>query len=191
MERKHYILTGLALLAVAGFAAFYLKKKQNFPLEVVPNIDLDRYSGDWYEIARMPAPFEKGCYGTKAKYIKDAIGNIIVENTCNIGSPVGKEKRVKGKAFIPDKNNNAKLKVQFFWPFTGDYWILDIGKQYEYALVGEPTRKYLWILSRTESLEKSVIEQLVQKGINRGFNTHKLIFTRHLKKVEKQPKNLV
>ncbi|MDQ3535971.1 MAG: lipocalin family protein [Bacteroidota bacterium] len=187
MEKKQYIYSGLALLAAAGLVTYIIKKKNDLPLDVAPNIDLDKYLGEWYEIARLPASFEKDCYSTKAKYSKDAEGNIIVENTCYVGSPAGKFKKAVAKAFVTDPVSNAKLKVQFLWPFSGDYWILDIGENYEYALVGEPSRKFLWILSRTASLEKSVIEQLVQKGINRGFNTHKLIFTKHIEAVETQP----
>lgn len=184
MEKKHYIYSGLTLLAAAGVVTYLVKNKKEAPLDVAPDVVLDKFLGEWYEIARLPAPFEKECYSTKATYTKDAEGNITIENTCTVGSPVGKFRKATGKAFVADPDTNAKLKVQFVWPFTGNYWILDVGPNYEYALVGEPSRKFLWILSRSKSLEKSVVEQLVQKGINRGFNTHKLIFTKHKKEVE-------
>jgi apolipoprotein D and lipocalin family protein len=180
MASKKIIVGGAAIAAAAGLGIFYLiKRASKPPLEVFPQVDLEKYLGEWYEIARLPAPFEKECYSTKAVYEKNPDGTISVINTCRIKSTQGKIKTAKGKAYISDPESNAKLKVQFFWPFSGNYWILDVGPEYEYALVGEPGRRYLWILSRTPELEKIIIEKLVQKAINRGFNTHHLIFTKH------------
>lgn len=180
MANKKFIWGGAAIGAVAGLGLYnYLKNISKPKLEVFPQVDLEKYLGEWYEIARLPAPFEKECYSTKAVYEKNPDGTISVTNSCRINSTQGKLKTAKGKAFISDPETNAKLKVRFVWPFSGNYWILDVGPDYEYALVGEPSRKYLWILSRTQTLDKIIIEKLVQKAINRGFNTHHLIFTRH------------
>ncbi|CAN5535360.1 lipocalin family protein [soil metagenome] len=191
MANKKLLVGGTAIAAAAGLGFFlYLKRVSKPPLEVFPQVDLDKYLGEWYEIARLPAPFEKECYSTKAVYEKNEDGTISVTNTCRIESIQGKLKRAKGKAIVSDPETNAKLKVQFFWPFSGNYWILDVGPGYEYALVGEPARKYLWILSRTPELEKIIIEKLVQKAINRGFNTHHLIFTKHTESVEPEAESI-
>jgi apolipoprotein D and lipocalin family protein len=176
-------VAGVSLGALAGLALVaYIRRKDEEkypPLQVARYVDLDKYAGDWYEIARMPAPFEKECYATKANYTVNEDGTVNVVNTCHKHSPEGYLKKATAKAFVTDPVTNAKLKVQFFWPFTGDYWILDVGEQYEYAVVGEPSRKYLWILSRTPQLDKSLLDKLLEKAGLQGFNTRKLIYTRH------------
>jgi apolipoprotein D and lipocalin family protein len=88
-------------------------------------------------------------------------------------------KKADGKAKIVDKTTNARLKVSFFWPFYGDYWILELGDQYEYSVVGEPGRKYLWILSRSPQMDEKLYQTLLGKIAAQGFDTSKLIKTRH------------
>jgi apolipoprotein D and lipocalin family protein len=166
-------LAGIALVA-------YMRRKDTYaPLPVAQYVDLDKYAGKWYEIARMPAPFEKECYATTATYTVNKDGTVHVLNTCHKQSTQGRLKKATAKAYVVDPVSNAKLKVQFFWPFTGDYWILDIGDQYEYAVVGEPSRKYLWVLSRTPDLDKHILNGILEKAKAQGFNTSKLIHTRH------------
>lgn len=181
MNNRDKILSASAAAAVmTGIAIAYSKKKnhESLPeLDVVDDVDLDKYLGEWYEIARLPAPFEKNCYATKAIYSKNADGTIKVENICHKRDVDGPVKTVTGKAYIPNPNKNAKLKVQFFWPFKGDYWILDLPESYEYALVGEPSRKHMWILSRTPQIELNALQTLIDKAKNKGFNTDKLIYT--------------
>src|SRR5690606_25234561 len=158
----------------------YSKKKtqEAMPeLRVVDNVDLDKYLGEWYEIARLPARFERNCYATRAIYSKNDDGTIKVENICHKRDVNGPVKSVTGKAYLPNPNKTAKLKVQFFWPFKGDYWILDLPDNYEYSLVGEPTRKHLWILSRTPQIELTALQSLVEKAKEKGFDTDKLIYT--------------
>lgn len=186
MNTRSKILSAAAATAVmTGLSVAYAKKRKegsHAPLEVDQSIDLDQYLGEWYEIARMPALFERSCYGTKAKYSKNEDGSIQVENSCHKNSLDGPLKTTTGKAFVSDKETHAKLKVQFFWPFTGDYWILDVGDQYEYALVGEPTRKHMWILSRTPEIELEALQDLTNKAKEKGFDTEKLIFTEQMAK---------
>lgn len=181
MNNRDKILSGSAAAAVmAGIALAYVnkKKQQDLPsLEVAENVDLDKYLGEWYEIARLPTSFEKNCYATKAIYSKNTDGTIIVENMCHKGDVEGPVKSVKGKAYVAEEGNNAKLKVQFFWPFKGDYWILDLEKNYEYALVGEPSRKNMWILSRTPRIELNALQLLIKKATEKGFDIQKLIYT--------------
>lgn len=169
--------------SVAGFLVGSLtvaatSSKKNYPpLEVAQNVDLDRYVGEWYEIARLPAIFEKDCYGAKAEYSVAEDGTLQVVNSCHKGSLDGKLSVAKGKGYVVDEETHAKLKVQFMWPFKGDYWILEVGDNYEYALVGEPSRKNLWILSREPQINLDRLQDLVDKARNMGFNTDKLIYT--------------
>ena len=154
----------------------YLSKEENSPLQVVPHVELEKYLGKWYEIAHLPAKFQEGCTDTLATYTLSKDGSISVLNECTIN---GKVKRSKGKAKVVDKNSNAKLKVTFFWPFYGDYWIINLGKDYDYAVVGTPNRKYLWILSRTLQMDDKLFSQLIEFVKAKGFDVSKLIKTSH------------
>jgi len=123
------------------------------PLATVPHVDLSEYLGRWYEIARYPARFDRKCVvNAMANYPQRSDGKIEVLNTCRRED--GSVKKTKGIAEIEDPNTNAKLKVTFLWPFSGDYWILDLAPGYSYAAVGEPTRSYLWILSPTPQMDE-------------------------------------
>ena len=154
----------------------HLSKKKYDTLEVVPHVDLKKYLGKWYEIARLPARFEEGCSDISATYSLREDGSISVLNECKRN---GKVKRAKGKAKVVDKNTGAKLKVTFFWPFYGDYWIINLGKDYDYAVVGTPNRKYLWILSRTPQMDDKLFSQLIELVKSKGFDVKNLIRTSH------------
>ena len=143
-------------------------------LEVVPHVELEKYLGKWYEIAHLPAKFQEGCNETTATYTLLKDGSISVLNQCTKN---GKMKQAKGKAKVVDKNSNAKLKVTFFWPFSGDYWIIKLGNDYDYSVVGTPNRKYLWILSRTPQMDDKLYSQLVEYAKLKGFDVSKLIKT--------------
>lgn len=143
-------------------------------LQTVPSVDLKKYAGKWYEIASFPQRFQKGCNCTTAEYTPTEEGYIIVENRCNKGSVNGKESYIKGKAFVEKNSGNAKLKVQFFWPFKGKYWIIDLADDYSYAVVGHPNRKYLWILSRTPKMGDVIYRQITSRLQEKGFDLSKL-----------------
>jgi len=153
-----------------------LAKEKHNTLEVVPHVELEKYLGKWYEIAHLPARFQEGCTDTSATYTLSEDGSISVLNECIRN---GKMKRAKGKAKVVDKHSGAKLKVTFFWPFYGDYWIIDLGKDYDYAVVGTPNRKYLWILSRTPQMDDKLFSQLVESVKSKGFDLNNLIKTNH------------
>jgi apolipoprotein D and lipocalin family protein len=140
------------------------------PLAVVPSVDLSRYAGTWYEIAKYPNRFQRGCAGATAEYTLAPDGKRVeVVNRCReIDS--GKEKSIRGKARVVDPATNAKLSVTFFWPFSGDYWILTVGAEYEYAVVGTPDRKYLWFLARTPEIGDDLYGHLVDLARGRGFD---------------------
>ena len=153
-----------------------LLKKEYDTLEVVPHVDLKKYLGKWYEIARLPARFEEGCSDISATYSLSGDGSISVLNECKRN---GKVKRAKGKAKVVDKSTGAKLKVTFFWPFYGDYWIINLGNNYDYAVVGTPNRKYLWILSRAPQIDDKLFSQLIELVKSKGFDVKNLIRTSH------------
>lgn len=135
------------------------------PLEPVSQkVDLNRYLGKWYEIARYENSFQKDCVAAMATYSMRPDGDIAVLNECRASNPEGGLRSAKGKAWVVDTSTNAKLKVSFFWPFSGDYWIIELGEQYEYAVVGHPNRKYLWILSRTPEMDEKTY-QLIMKAL--------------------------
>ena len=145
-------------------------------LEVVAQVDLQRYLGKWYEVAHLPFRFENDCTDITATYSLSKDGKISLLNECLKN---GKLKQAKGKAKVVDKSTGAKLKVTFFWPFSADYWIIDLGKNYDYAVVGTPNRKYLWILNRTPQMDDALFAQLVESAKSKGFDVNKLIKTPH------------
>jgi apolipoprotein D and lipocalin family protein len=144
------------------------------PLQTVAKVDLSRYTGTWFEIASYPQRFQEGCTGTTATYTLRDDGEIGVVNRCRKGSLQGEEDSVEGRARVVDKTTNAKLEVTFFWPFWGDYWIIDLGKDYEYAVVGHPSRDYLWILSRTPNMDDSVYKGIFDRLQAKGYSPDRL-----------------
>jgi apolipoprotein D and lipocalin family protein len=155
----------------------YGRKEGVPPLEVVPHVNLERYTGTWFEIARFPHRFQEGCVASSATYTFRSDGKIEVLNQCRKGSPDGEISSARGKAWVVDKETNAKLKVSFFWPFSGDYWIIDLGEDYEYAVVGHPNRKYLWILSRTPQMEELLYQRILERLRHQSYDLSKLIYT--------------
>ena len=158
----------LLLLSCAG------APKDRPPLAAVDSVDLERYLGKWYEIASYPAWFQKGCTGSTAEYSLLPDGRIQVVNRCRKNSPEGPLKESKGKAEVVDTKSNAKLKVWFFWPFKGNYWIIDLDPDYRWAVVGEPSRKYLWILSRTPTMDQRIYENILARLPEAGYDPARL-----------------
>lgn len=142
---------------------------------VVKEVDLNRYKGKWYEIARLPNWFERKLKCTSATYSLREDGRITIVNSGNYIEYPQKKNNAKGVAWIPDKNSPAKLKVQFFWPFSGDYWIMELDKDYRYVLVGEPSFKYLWILSREKKMDDETYKRLLNKAIENGYDVKPII----------------
>ena len=140
-------------------------------LSTVSDVELERYAGTWYEIARLPNRFEKGLECVSATYTLKENGKIEVLNQ---GRKVGEEnkaKDIKGTAWVPDDTKPGQLKVRFFWPFAGDYYIIELDRDYRYALVGDPSRKFLWILARERSLDQAIIDSLLESAAAKGFDT--------------------
>lgn len=152
------------------------KNEMTKEMGVVREVDLARYAGRWYEIARLPHSFEEGLVGVTATYTLGDRGKIEVLNQGYQGSFSGEPKEIRGTAVVPDPKEPGKVKVYFF-PFIGaDYWILELDQQdYQYALVGSSSPNYLWILSRTPEMDSRTYEQLVKKAAQRGLPVEKLI----------------
>jgi apolipoprotein D and lipocalin family protein len=140
-------------------------------LEVVSRVDLGRYAGRWYEIASFPQRFQRGCTDSRADYRLRDDGTVEVLNSCLRD---GKVDTATGKAWVVDTATGAKLKVSFFWPFRGDYWIIELGEDYEYAVVSAPSLKYLWILSRTPRMDEQRYQAIVGRLKDRGFDIARL-----------------
>jgi len=163
-----------ALLFITAIMIFTSVNSQKSP-KVVSTVDLNRYKGLWYEIARMPNFFERKLKCASATYILRDDGKITVINKGNYLTDPTKSTSSKGVAWIPDKNSPAKLKVQFFWPFTGDYWIMELDKEYRWVLVGDPSTKYLWILAREKKMDDSIYKMLLQKAVDNGYDVKSII----------------
>lgn len=150
------------------------------PLRVVNKVDVNKYMGKWYEIATITMWFQKDCAGgTTAEYNLLSDGTVSVLNSCYTAD--GKIKTAKGIAWIVDKETNAKLKVSFL-PFglkifAGDYWIIDLGPNYEYAVVGHPSRRYGWILSRSKKLSPDVLNAIISRLESQGYDFSKFTMT--------------
>jgi apolipoprotein D and lipocalin family protein len=165
-----FIYVGLFL---AGAFPMARAAGSDSPLATVPKVDLNRYVGRWYEIAKYPNRFERKCQSNvMANYAIRPDGKISVVNSC--ATRDGKINQSNGWAKIVDQNTGAKLKVTFFWPFFGDYWILELGATYEYAVIGEPSRQYLWILSRTSKMDEAVYAGITSRLVAKGYDASKL-----------------
>lgn len=158
------------------------KSKQ--PLEVVPSVDLARYCGTWFEIARLPNGFQTKCAGdVVATYTLLDDGKIKVVNRCR--KEDGEVTEAEGRAKrASDDEPNSKLKVRFapailsFLPFVwGNYWVLEIDTAYTYAVIGEPDREYLWILSRTPKMDENILQGILNRMREKGFNVGKIMRT--------------
>ena len=141
----------------------------------VEKLDLSRYLGTWYEIARFPHSFEKGLVGVTATYSLRDDGKINVLNQGFKNTLDGELSQANGIAKIPDKKVPGKLKVSFFWIFYAEYNVLELdAENYQYAMIGSSSPKYFWILSRTPQMDESLYQNLLQKAEKRGYDLSKL-----------------
>lgn len=174
MKATKYILFNFTL-SIIFLILFVSCKSQKMELSVVQNVNLEKYLGKWYEIARFPHSFEKNLKCVTAEYALKKNGKISVLNKGYLIKEPTIYKLASGTAWVPDKNEPGKLKVRFFWPFAGNYWILELEEaNYSYALVGDNSRNYLWILSRTKTLDTDIYNMLVESAKQKGFDINKL-----------------
>lgn len=154
------------------------------PLMTVPSVDLARYAGTWYEIARLPMWFQRHCVDSMATYTPRPDGRIAVHNECVTDK--GRIDTADGMATVVDPRTNAKLAVTFDNWFAkligpsreGNYWILDLDADYRTAMVGTPDRRYLWLLSRAPDLDESAYQRFILLAKQLGFPVSDLIRTR-------------
>jgi apolipoprotein D and lipocalin family protein len=145
------------------------------PVQAVAAVDLQRYAGTWYEIARYPMPFQRQCIGdTTAHYRLREDGAIAVVNRCRTESGFD---QAEGRATVVEGSHNARLKVSFFWPFRADYWVIGLDTDYRWAVVGDPQRKYLWILSRTPQLPPAQLDAALAAARAQGYELTPLSYT--------------
>jgi apolipoprotein D and lipocalin family protein len=166
-------MRSLCVAAVAACLA--LAGCSNEPLDVAPQVDLARFQGQWFEIAKLPRITQATCAGTTAFYALRE-GGLDVTNQCRIGKLDGPLKSSIARVNPTGEGVASKLSIEV-GGFSGDYWILEVGDQYEYAVIGVPSRDYLWILSRTPKLDQTKVDAIVQRMRLQKFDTAKLEYT--------------
>ena len=164
-----------SVLFISIVLLFTACSSKNPPLQTVEKVDLQKYLGTWYEIARFEHFFEKDCKNVSANYSMMDEETIQVINKCTKITPT-ESKEATGRAYAVDASN-SKLKVSFFRPFYGDYWVLVLDKNYEYVLVGTPSREYLWILARDKTISPEIKNSILEKLPSLGFDSSKLLWT--------------
>jgi apolipoprotein D and lipocalin family protein len=176
---KKYIVFLLSIMILFGSC-----KAQNPMIDknVVKELDIEKYLGQWYEISRFDHKFERGLVGVTANYSLRKDGKIKVVNNGYKDSLNGELSEAVGKAKIPNPETEpSKLKVSFFLFFYGDYYVMELDDDYQWAVIGSSSDKYLWILSRTPQLDEKIYKHLIDNLIKRGYDVSKLI------KVEQNP----
>ena len=169
-----YLLRRAAMFAVSLLAAC---STPHTPLPTAQSVELDRYYGTWYEIALLPNRFQAMCVSdTRALYRREG-DHVSVVNQCRTAD--GTIEQAEGIAKVVADSKGAKLRVSFFRPFYGDYWILELDPDYRWALIGEPGRTYAWILAREPSLDAATLERLLARAAALGFDREAFVRTRH------------
>ncbi|MCH8488615.1 MAG: lipocalin family protein [Oceanicaulis sp.] len=170
----------LALTALAACAPQPERRTSDTPLTAVAEVNLQRYLGRWYEIARYDNRFERGCDGVTAEYAMRGDGLISVVNTCYRDGLDGPADEARGRARVVDGSGGAKLEVSFFGPFWGDYWVIELDEaEYGWSVVSEPRGRYLWILSRTPHMDPDVLDARLSRLEAMGFDTGALVYPEH------------
>ena len=169
--RKNVTLIVILLLLVS----ICIGRNSVIDKSVVKEFEIEKYLGKWYEIARYDHRFERGLTGVTAEYSLRDDGKIKVINTGYKGTLKGEKSVATGKAKIPNISEPSKLKVSFFLFFYADYFILELDDNYQWAIVGSKSDKYLWILSRTPQIDENLYNQLLDKITSRGYDITKLI----------------
>jgi apolipoprotein D and lipocalin family protein len=165
----------LIFVLTAGVAS--LAAAQNHaPVVPVPKVDLARYAGKWFEIAAFPMFFQRQCIGdTTAEYRLTPDGEVTVTNRCRTDDGFDE---ARGTATVVEGGNNARLKVSFLWPFRSDYWVVGLDPDYRWAVVGNPNRSYLWVLSRSAHLSPELLDAALKSAAAQGYELARLRYTR-------------
>ena len=163
------LLAATAVITVATLAACSTANDSNLaPMPVVDKVDVARYLGTWHQVAWIPNSFQGDCVSdTKATYTLDG-ADLRVLNQCK--DAAGKTTEAKGIAKIVEGSNNAKLRVSFFRPFYGNYWILALDPNYKWVLVGEPKRSTGWVLARDNKLDAVTMNLILDRAVALGYD---------------------
>jgi lipocalin len=172
--RKLGFVAALSLLAVGCATNASGALPGAGPLTVVESFELPRYLGTWYEIAKYPVSFEEGLVGVQADYSLRGDGDVRVVNSGYRETFDGERSTAEGRAWVPDPSEPAKLRVRFFWPFHAPYWVIALDPRYEWAVVGDPGRRYLWILSRSKTMPDELYTEIVDRIHDLGYDTSRL-----------------
>jgi len=175
-------------MAIGTSSILTLAHAQTEPLQAVEKIELNKYLGTWHEVARKPLYFQRKCdSNVTANYSLNKNGNIKVDNSCYTND--GKFKQTIGEAFVQNAPSNSKLKVSFLPKIIrwlpvgrGDYWVLKIDENYETVLVGEPDKKYMWILSRSQQPQPEVVQEYLNYAESIGYDLSDVIKTKQIQK---------
>lgn len=179
MRNRNKALIAGGVIAIGTLAFKLIRSRDRHPVgnrnvpEPAKPVELERYLGRWFEVARYEQRFERGCIAATADYSLRQDGNIDVVNRCS--KPGGKQSQARGIAKVVDQKSNAKLKVSFFGPFYGNYWILDHADDYSWSIVGEPSGRYLWILSREANPGHVQVAKLIRLVASLGYDTSMLV----------------
>ena len=167
-------MLALPILAAAGACA---APPRDAP-RTVPSVDLARYAGTWHEVERFPNWFEDGrgvrCADATATYTPRPDGWVGVVNRCRNAAEGGAERVAEGRAYVVEGSGGARLRVSFFWPFYGDYWVIALSPDYRWALVGDPRREYLWLLSRAPDIAPADRAAALEAARREGFDVERL-----------------
>ncbi len=139
-------------------------------LQTVDYVDLNRFMGDWYVIANIPTWLEKGAHNALEQYYWNEDGYIDVTFSFNKDSFSGKKKRLTQKAFIYNSTTNAEWRIQPFWPLKLPYLVIDLDEDYQYTVIGYPSRKFLWIMSRSKNLDKETLRIIYDNLEAQGYD---------------------
>jgi apolipoprotein D and lipocalin family protein len=188
---RRVLLLPLILLTVPVLAACSPPRDRlagDTPPQTVETVDLQRYAGLWFEIARADHAFERDCHGVTAFYTPQPDGTVAVINRCWTNGLDGELDIAEGRARYPDPADTAKLEVSFFGPFYGDYWVIDLAEDYSWAVVSGPEGRYLWILARDPQPGDAFIEARLTDLRERGFDTEGLIFPEQWPGIDAMPR---
>lgn len=181
MKLKHHSLSlakfAPAMLIATATGCGVVQLGNEAPLATVEKVDVARYMGRWFEIAKYPNSFESGCLNVTADYTLKDDGTVRVVNTCRSADGLTETNRIEGFATVADTATNAKLTVYFFFPFGAPYWIIELDENYQYAVVGDPSRSFLWILSRTPVMDPAIYDRILQGLPDKGFDPARVELT--------------
>ena len=172
---KRFLITGI----ISSVAAALTGCGSTSDIPAVRNFEPERYMGTWYEIARLPQYFERDLDEVKAQYTLNDDGTVKVVNS---GVKNGEPKSITGKAKLknPDaKPQTGELRVSFFWPFYSDYRVIELAPDYSYALVTAGSRDYLWVLARKPTMDKALLDGILNRAKALGFELDELEYPTH------------